>query len=458
MSLYSDHAQNVNRIRERQAQIEADRIRAKGDFVAGTLSMLGNLPLDILKGKDEQKERERRERVLALQETREGRLADASELELTERRTKAEQSRALNEALQKARTPFDIAEAFRPFDPEKADTLRKKYADEAASLLQGANEQNWGERMPRIMGLTGQGLPAAYPGDDWKKQALQEHLSPKDFLAGSEPELMQGFNPTDPTVPMMVPKKEGARPFVAPTAAQQPPNVGSFEDFLLQKYGPRPTAEQIEQGRRTYNPVDPTLQALRGVTLQNAREQEFSPQVQRRIDQKARAFDSLPIVKKTQTMAEAVSFADGLDPKTTNPADDQALIYAFAKAMDPESVVREGEYATVQKYAQSWAQSFGFNTARIFTNTTFLTPEARANMKRTIKARYQAGKTQYDNVRKEYVSQVNRITGADDGDDWLTDYGAAFPTDAPPPRAPGAAPAPAGVPSYQQYLESQGQR
>jgi hypothetical protein len=148
---------------------------------------------------------------------------------------------------------------------------------------------------------------------------------------------------------------------------------------------------------------------------------------QRRVDIKARAFDSQPIVKKIQTMAEAVTFADGLDPKTTNPADDQALIYSFAKAMDPESVVREGEYATVQKYAQSWAERFGFDVARIFSNTTFLTPEARANMKATIRARYQAARPQYDNVRQSYVTQINRITKQADGNDYLVDYGAAFP-------------------------------
>jgi hypothetical protein len=29
------------------------------------------------------------------------------------------------------------------------------------------------------------------------------------------------------------------------------------------------------------------------------------------------------------------------------------MVYAFAKIMDPESVVREGEYETVKKYSQS---------------------------------------------------------------------------------------------------------
>lgn len=151
------------------------------------------------------------------------------------------------------------------------------------------------------------------------------------------------------------------------------------------------------------------------------------PPTQRRVDSKGKAFDAQPVVKRVQTMAESVSFANSLDPNTTNPADDQALIYAFAKAMDPDSVVREGEYKTVQKYAQSWADTFGFNAARIFSNTSFLTPEARKNMKTTIQKKYAAARGQYDNLRVQYGQQINRITGGKDGDTYLTDYGAGFP-------------------------------
>lgn len=168
------------------------------------------------------------------------------------------------------------------------------------------------------------------------------------------------------------------------------------------------------------------------------------PRLQTRVDSIAKGFDSQAIVKTTQKMAEAVSFASSLDPNTTNPADDQALIYAFAKAMDPDSVVREGEYATVQKYAQSWAQTFGFNAARVFSNTAFLTPQARANMKQTIQKKYQAGKAQYDNVRKSYVNKINKTTGHADGEDYLIDYAGGFP-DGGPAQTPTAAPADGAV-------------
>lgn len=197
-------------------------------------------------------------------------------------------------------------------------------------------------------------------------------------------------------------------------------------------------AEAISGARRDPQMVDinrqlgqmrvDAAQAAKGTT-------GLPPATQRRVDIKSRAFDAQPVVKRIQTMAEAVTFAESLNPNTTNPADDQAIIYAFAKAMDPDSVVREGEYAVVQKYAQSWAERFGFEAARIFSNTTFLTPEARANMKATIRARFAAVRPQYENLRRSYATQINRITRQADGDSYLVDYAAAFPSANTEPQA-----------------------
>lgn len=175
------------------------------------------------------------------------------------------------------------------------------------------------------------------------------------------------------------------------------------------------------------------------------------PRTQARVNRLADMFRSDPAVRRTGIIAEGYAFTRSLNDNTNNPADDQALIYAFAKAMDPESVVREGEYATVQKYAQSWLQSFGFNAARVLTNTEFLTPQARKNMKATIAQKYQASRTQYDNIRKQSAAQINKITGGVDGEEYLIDYAESFPESTPAP----AQAAPSGVPTYQQYLEQQ---
>lgn len=150
-----------------------------------------------------------------------------------------------------------------------------------------------------------------------------------------------------------------------------------------------------------------------------------------RVDKIANNFDNEAVVKNFSVIQEGVQFANSLDPKSTSPSDDQALIYSFAKVMDPNSVVREGEYATVQKYAQSWLDTLGFNASRILSNKEFLTPEARANMKATMQQRYDASLNQYENVYKEYGRRINAITGQEGGESMVTDYRAyqGFPGD-----------------------------
>jgi hypothetical protein len=187
-----------------------------------------------------------------------------------------------------------------------------------------------------------------------------------------------------------------------------------------------------EMGQADDRPVDPQLRTLRDIAIANAQTAQANKpalpaRVQTQVNARIRAFDAQPVVKRVQTMAEGVEFVTSLDPNTQSPADDQALIYAFAKAMDPESVVREGEYKTVEKYSQSWLQAFGFNAARVVSNTEFLTPQARAQLKATIRAKFNATKTQYDNLRRTYGEQINKATGGLDGADYLTDYGGAFP-------------------------------
>jgi hypothetical protein len=244
----------------------------------------------------------------------------------------------------------------------------------------------------------------------------------------------------------------GAQPTGRPKSTA---NVGSFEDYVVRRFGAQPTADQITQARKDYNQSDdrPRININTGGG-------GLPPRTQTAVNSIARGWDSLPIVKTVQKQAEASDFAARLDPNTKNPADDQALIYAFAKAMDPDSVVREGEYATVQKYAQSWAESLGFNIARIFSNTTFLTPQARANMKATIRERYQTGLGQYQNVRKSYAGKINKLTGLADGEEYLTDYGGGFPAGpaSPPPGGvtTGAPTVRAGS-AYERYT-SQGGR
>lgn len=132
-------------------------------------------------------------------------------------------------------------------------------------------------------------------------------------------------------------------------------------------------------------------------------------------------FDTHEITKRYNLIKEASQTVNNISDNTNNPGDDQQLIYAFAKTMDPQSVVREGEYATVQKYAQSLADKFGFTVDRIFKNSPFLTPEARRNMKNTILNRAKIEQGAYENLREQTTKKLVNI--GENPENWLIDYG-----------------------------------
>lgn len=142
------------------------------------------------------------------------------------------------------------------------------------------------------------------------------------------------------------------------------------------------------------------------------------------------AFHNEKPVIKYNTAATDAKYALTIDPKTQNPADNQALISAFAKVMDPESVVREGEYATIQKYSQSWIESFGFNAARVFDNQEFLSEEAIKNLQKTIGDKFKVIEAGYNNVYNETArlieksanSQGTQFLKPGEGGAFLKDY------------------------------------
>jgi hypothetical protein len=133
-------------------------------------------------------------------------------------------------------------------------------------------------------------------------------------------------------------------------------------------------------------------------------------------------FEAQPIVKRFATIAEGKAFIDSLVNGKPTSSNDIGILYAYAKAMDPESVVRESEYETVQKYAQSWASTFGFKVERIAENSEFLTQEARDNMAATVKSKYEASKQAYTNVYDSAVKKINNVTGENSGQEFLTDF------------------------------------
>ncbi len=217
------------------------------------------------------------------------------------------------------------------------------------------------------------------------------------------------------------------RPFQAPGAAQDRP-LNDFSDVTSDStstaqavQGPSAQVGKSQPAQGGQVPSAPAAQGQKGPSFAKGRGNSGY-----QVEIRSRQFDRLPVVQRAQIAAEAITFAESMDINHTNPQLDQGLIYAYAKAMDPDSAVREGEYATVQKYAQTLAERLGFNAKRLLANTEFLTVEARQNLTEAIRLRGQSTIGQYRNVREQYANQINRLTG-EDGGSYLVDYEKGFP-------------------------------
>jgi hypothetical protein len=129
-------------------------------------------------------------------------------------------------------------------------------------------------------------------------------------------------------------------------------------------------------------------------------------QINATVNQITGAFDNEPIVREYNTVSAGLQFVRSLG---TTPTDDQARIYQFAKIMDPNSAVREGEYATVQEYSTALLQRYGLNAKRVFTNTGILTPEARTFLLNTLEKRHAVSQGQYDNLYNVYQGRIQNV-------------------------------------------------
>lgn len=212
--------------------------------------------------------------------------------------------------------------------------------------------------------------------------------------------------------------KAGAGYYNALDRARETGNVADILSTVSQ-YGYRTLdQQQAEAGlANTYSQIaDRKAEAARKLT-------DLDPKIQVRVQTIANQFDNEQAVKNYQTSAEAI---DALNTAGTSPTDDIGRVYAFAKVMDPNSVVREGEYKTVQDYSTALLERTGIKAKRIFDNAGFLTQEARNFMKTTLDNRLSSSKKAYDNIYTEYGRRINKITGETDGTDYMTDYSRAF--------------------------------
>lgn len=138
----------------------------------------------------------------------------------------------------------------------------------------------------------------------------------------------------------------------------------------------------------------------------------------------ADGFGSKPNIRKYIEAVDSVNIVNGIDPKSKNPADHQQIIYAFAKALDPDSAVKEGEYETIRKYAQSAFSRYKKEITNAINGTGFLSEGAIRNIQTTMMNTLNSRKSVYQNTLNDTKKIINNIAGSNVADDIMMDYDA----------------------------------
>lgn len=144
--------------------------------------------------------------------------------------------------------------------------------------------------------------------------------------------------------------------------------------------------------------------------------------IQGKLISKAESFENRDIAKKYNATVDAINIVNAIDPNSKNPADHQQIVYAFAKALDPDSAVKEGEYDTIKKYAQSAFSRYKKELSNAINGTGFLSSAAIKNIQATMNQTFQSRKPIYDNALQETKRIINSIAGIDVADEIMVDY------------------------------------
>lgn len=219
---------------------------------------------------------------------------------------------------------------------------------------------------------------------------------------------------------MLEPAEPEPRP--SDTVSMQPKEVLVGGKLVLANFNPKTGTYTDQSGNPVMADAVPSKPVGGGDSTNDAR-------TNARIDRITGAFNSSPIVKEfNEVLAQSQTIAQIANGAWSGPGD-MSIVFAFMKALDPSSVVRETEYANAAQSGNifsGWAAKFN---GALSPSGGFLSPQVKADFLKTIEARMGVKKAQYDNLRKQTVQKIDRIkAGAPEtGDEAVIDYGAAFP-------------------------------
>ena len=154
----------------------------------------------------------------------------------------------------------------------------------------------------------------------------------------------------------------------------------------------------------------------------------LSPSTLSKVQTIAQSYDGNQIVKDFSSIQnKEASVKRILSSGVGGPAD-LALVFEFMKALDPTSVVRETEYDTASKSGNIFQGVFAKFNGYLKPEGGFLPDSVKKGFDALIEAKLDVAKKQYKNYRDEQARKINKMTGGNDGADYLTSYDIDFNT------------------------------
>jgi hypothetical protein len=175
------------------------------------------------------------------------------------------------------------------------------------------------------------------------------------------------------------------------------PAVGSFEDFVVEKFGARPTPAQIAQARKEYNQADDRPR----VTVQMGGLNPGQVNAAMKLADDYRT-DSKDFISRSESFGTVRAAS-----KDSSPAGDLSMIFAYMKMLDPGSVVREGEFATAQNTAG--VPDRVRNAYNRVISGERLSPAQRADFLSQARNIYTTAKERQGRIRKTYADRASRF-------------------------------------------------
>lgn len=155
------------------------------------------------------------------------------------------------------------------------------------------------------------------------------------------------------------------------------------------------------------------------------------------------------VVKDYQTVQDQTATVNAIVNGGSSGPRDLATVFAFMKALDPNSVVREAEYDNAARSGNiftGWAAKFN---GYLKPEGGFMPDSVKKEFSAVVGERLKAKEQQYSQLRSQFIGTAKTLTGRNDADKFIYDVTTQYSGASAPPVAPPA------TPEEQAYVQQQ---